>query len=133
MTRATASSPRTATWRTQAPGSVSIGARRSIVIDGYVYTVPVGKFDPRPNFKFYDMVGNAREWTQDCYASYAGVHTDGRAWEPADKVGSCARVLRGGSWINFPRYQRPANRSDVEPGFWGNDTGFRLARTLFTR
>ena len=64
--------------------------------DGYVYTAPVGKFDPSPNFKLYDMVGNAWEWTQDCKAGYADVHTDGRAWEPADKVGSCARVLRGG-------------------------------------
>ena len=96
----------------------------------YAFTAPVGKFDPSPNFKLYDMVGNAREWTQDCYASYAGVHTDGRAWEPADKVGSCARVLRGGSWGNTPRYLRPADRGGNAPDYRYLNSGFRLARTL---
>ena len=85
-----------------------------------------------PKFGLYDMVGNAWEWTQDCYASYAGVHTDGRAWEPVDKVGVCARVLRGGSWISDSWNLRPAVRNFSAPVVRVGNAGFRLARTLFT-
>ena len=97
--------------------------------DGFVYTAPVGSFKPSPNFKLYDMVGNAWEWTQDCKASYDLVPTDGSAYEPADKAAVCARVLRGGSWSNFPRNQRPANRNNNAPDNRNNNIGFRLART----
>jgi len=83
----------------------------------------------RPNaFGLYDMHGNVWEWTQDCWnANYSGAPGNGSAWES----GYCSRrVLRGGSWVNYPSYLHSASRSWNTPDdSYGN--GFRLARTLF--
>ena len=97
--------------------------------DGEVYTAPVGSY--RANgFGLHDMLGNIWEWTEDCWHdSYAGQPpTDGRAWTSG---GDCnLRVLRGGSWENYPRSLRAAYRvrGDVDVRDYGN--GFRVARTL---
>ena len=57
----------------------------------------------------YDMSGNVREWTEDCWnESYGGAPSDGRAWIS----GNCrARVLRGGSWNYLHKDLRASNRS----------------------
>ena len=73
--------------------------------DGYAGTAPVGSF--RANaFGLHDMLGNLWEWGQDCWnESYSGAPTDGSAWTSGD----CSRrVLRGGSWSNYPRNVRSA-------------------------
>jgi formylglycine-generating enzyme required for sulfatase activity len=95
--------------------------------DGYVYTAPVGSFQPNA-FGLYDMIGNVWEWTQDCWnESYQGAPTDGSAWG----MGDCGRrVVRGGSWGDEPQNCRCANRGWVEPGGRVSNLGFRLARTL---
>jgi formylglycine-generating enzyme required for sulfatase activity len=75
--------------------------------DGFVYTAPVGSFDPSPD-GLYDLAGNAWEW----------------AWDQeirADVVGT----LRGGSWMYFRkecllssyRYQVPADLRAPSIGF----------------
>ena len=95
--------------------------------DGYVFTSPVGTF--RPNgFGLYDMIGNANQWTQDCWnESYAGTPGDGSAWTG----GNCTmRVIRGGSWLNLPRDLRSAIRLRIVTGVRYGVLGFRLARTL---
>ena len=38
------------------------------------------------------------------------------------------RVLRGGSWLNYPRFARVANRNRYTPGYRYNDLGLRLVR-----
>jgi len=78
---------------------------------------------------FYDMIGNAWEWVEDCWHdSYAGAPKDGSAWVDA---GSCGeRVVRGGSWYDGPAYLRVAIRDWFHPDVRNYDLGFRVARTL---
>ncbi len=92
-------------------------------------TVPVNSFSPNP-FGLYNVHGNVWEWTQDCWnEDYSGAPTDGSAWT----TGDCRyRVLRGGSWLNFPAFLRSAYRSRDTPDDRGGNGGLRLARTLFT-
>ena len=97
--------------------------------DGYAYTAPVGSF--RPNaFGLYDMLGNAWQWTEDCYNdSYSGAPSDGSAW----MGGECRhRVQRGGSWYDVPGGLRSAIRDRSGPGYRSSLGGFRVARTLMT-
>ena len=88
---------------------------------------PVGLKAPN-QFGLYDMVGNVWEWTQDCWnPNYMGAPTDGSAWTK----GNCSqRVLRGGSWINFPQFLRSAFRSRNTTALRVNYVGFRVARDL---
>ena len=88
-----------------------------------------------PNaFGLFDMQGNVWEWTEDClHETYAGAPTDGSAWTTG-----CSgiynnydyRVLRGGSWSNFPALLRSAYRIRNLLSFRFNFYGFRLARDL---
>jgi formylglycine-generating enzyme required for sulfatase activity len=92
-------------------------------------TVAVGTFSANP-FGLYDVHGNVWEWVQDCYVeTYTGAPTDGSAVKPGTECTS-SRVLRGGSWINFPQGLRSAYRDRVAPTDRGYDVGFRLARAL---
>ena len=83
-----------------------------------------------PNaFGLFDMHGNVWEWTQDCWhETYAGAPTDGGAWTTG--CSGNYRVLRGGSWFNFPATLRSAIRIWYFPGSRRTSDGFRLARDL---
>ena len=99
--------------------------------DDYVYTAPVGKFSAN-GFGLHDMLGNVKEWTQDCYHAgqdYRGAPADGSAWTS----GECPyRVLRGGSWLSYSRLLRAAFRHRGAADDRVNDAGVRVARTLLT-
>jgi formylglycine-generating enzyme required for sulfatase activity len=96
--------------------------------DGHTFTTKVGSFKPNA-FDLYDMLGNAREWLQDCYtASYRGRPADGRAWVWA---GGCElRGVRGGSWATRPSETRAAARGAELQGVRQSDLGFRVVRAL---
>jgi formylglycine-generating enzyme required for sulfatase activity len=91
----------------------------------------VESFAPNP-FGLYGMLGNAWEWTEDCWhPSYIGAPDDGSAWMEPD----CDKhVIRGGSWDNLPVFVRSAARSGLGPHDDQSDysslTGFRVARDL---
>jgi formylglycine-generating enzyme required for sulfatase activity len=92
-------------------------------------TAPVGSF--RSNgFGLYDMLGDVRHWTQDCWNSnFVDAPADGSAWSKGD----CdQRVFRGGDWYSFPWIVRSADRSKSDSGPQGRENiiGFRVARTL---
>jgi formylglycine-generating enzyme required for sulfatase activity len=90
-------------------------------------TVPVDFFkEPNP-WGLYQVHGNVYEWVEDCWhPTYDGAPSTGSAWieEKCD-----SHVLRGGSWVNAPRYLRAAHRAYTFSED-ANTVGVRVARTL---
>jgi formylglycine-generating enzyme required for sulfatase activity len=99
--------------------------------DGYADLAPAGRFSAN-GFGLYDVIGNVREWVQDCATgSYVGRPRDGRAWE---WLGGCGeRVLRGGSWLTPPEESRSGARAAAPAELHSSDTGFRVALDLAGR
>lgn len=90
--------------------------------DGYAGTSPVGHYRPNP-FGLYDMLGDAWEWTADCFREDYTLAAE----PPPD--GECSRrAIRGGSWHNYPNVLRAANRFWLSPDNRSSSIGFRLAR-----
>ena len=91
-------------------------------------TAPVGSF--RANaFGLHDVSGNVWEWVEDCrHEDYRGAPTDGSAWTSGGNCG--LRVLRGGSWLDYPPDLRSANRNRNIAGARFGGGGFRVSRTL---
>jgi len=90
--------------------------------------VEVGSLPANP-FGLHEVHGNVWEWVEDgCHEDYEGAPKDGSVWtQGAD---NSKRVLRGGSWNNFPRLVRAASRVWCLMGIRSNNHGFRVARTL---
>jgi formylglycine-generating enzyme required for sulfatase activity len=92
--------------------------------DGFAEEAPVKTYQPNA-FGLYDMIGNAAEWTEDCYAegAYAGkAPSSGQAHVTPDcEVG----VIRGGSWASSPGTARSAYRRS------GNESSIGLRVALF--
>jgi formylglycine-generating enzyme required for sulfatase activity len=78
------------------------------------------------------MLGNAYEWTLDCWhENYNGAPPpDGSAWLEADGGDCSRRVVRGGSWYGGPLDLRSAGRVRYYTDVASNVTGFRVARAL---
>ncbi|NMG60332.1 formylglycine-generating enzyme family protein [Geitlerinema sp. P-1104] len=86
-------------------------------------TTPVGSF-PANGFGLYDMHGNVWEWCFDLWhENYEGAPTDGSPWVTGKEQ---RRLLRGGSWLNNPRYCRSADRDRNTPDDRNNVIGFRV-------
>lgn len=95
-------------------------------------TTAVGSFPPNA-FGLYDMHGNVWEWCLDhWHENYDGAPTDGSAWISENENSN--RLLRGGAWLDLPRYCRSAGRGNNTPVNRDNRFGFRVvcvaARTL---
>ncbi|MBD1213839.1 MAG: formylglycine-generating enzyme family protein [Dolichospermum circinale Clear-D4] len=96
-------------------------------------TTAVGSFGVANNFGLYDMHGNVWEWClDDWHDDYKGAPTDESAWfNSDDKLSDKSKpaVMRGGSWIFYPRFCRSASRfSNLrdERGSIDYSIGFRV-------
>ncbi len=87
---------------------------------------PVGA-KPANAFGVYDMHGNMGEWVQDIWQEDLG--TDPQT-DPVGTGDDVRKVVKGGSYWNDPRFDRPAIRSGGYPTSAGRTTGFRIARAL---
>ncbi len=120
--------------------------------DGYAENAPTGQYKPNP-FGLHDMLGNVREWVEDCHQEgYEGAPSDGsvrphghaceKVFEgkcmdnvaggsaPAD-VDTCEkRVVRGGAWVDGGSTARAAYRYAEAEDFSNYQVGFRVARDL---
>lgn len=76
----------------------------------------------------HDLLGNASEWTQDCWnESCTGTPADGRTWES----GECGqRVFRGSTYSFVRSVLRLARRAETNSGNRCDGYGFRVVRTL---
>ena len=89
-------------------------------------TTPVGQLNNANAYGLSDMHGDVWEWCQDhWHDSYKGAPDDGSAWIESDNTDR--RVVRGGSWYNYPRSCRSAHRSSNLPGFRDFIIGFRVS------
>ncbi|MEY4805765.1 MAG: hypothetical protein RLZZ206_154 [Cyanobacteriota bacterium] len=94
-------------------------------------TTPVGMF-PANAWGLQDMHGNVWEWCLDeWHESYEGAPTDGRVWAEhvegeKGKEREQTRLVRGGSWLNYPRECRSAFRFHFRPDFAFLSVGFRV-------
>ncbi len=92
-------------------------------------TTQVWSFQTANAFGLYDMHGNVWEWCADhWHDNYEGVPLDGSAWLSGDE--NQYRVMRGGSWINYPELCRAASRAKGLPYDLSYYIGFRVVCAL---
>jgi len=92
--------------------------------DGVMLLSVAGQY--RPNaWSIRDIVGNVTEWCQDAYQKdYPGGGSDEAAASGDERS---ARVMRGGSWLDGPDFNRSATRLAFPPQARRDFVGFRVA------
>jgi formylglycine-generating enzyme required for sulfatase activity len=100
------------------PAAATFHARRTSAVGAH----------PANAFGLFDMVGNAGEWVEDCYApNYNLAPVTGAAVE-ADECSR--RVYRGGGFADLAPALRVAARKSGAPNDRTLTLGFRIAKTI---
>jgi len=86
-------------------------------------THPVGQKKPNA-WGLYDMHGNVWEWVQDYFNDE--YYAESPPVDPKGPASGGARVLRGGSWFDYPDDCRAAPRNRHSPGDRSTNNGFRF-------
>jgi len=89
-------------------------------------TKPVGSKAANP-WGLKDVHGNVWEWCWDWWGNYPGTGQTDYRGGTADSGG---RVVRGGSWYDYPWFVRSGHRYTLNPGSVYNNVGFRLLRSV---
>jgi formylglycine-generating enzyme required for sulfatase activity len=79
-------------------------------------------------FGLYDILGNVWEWVNDWYGR--NYYQNSPSQDPTGPASGQHRVVRGGSWGNYPRVVRASVRHNNLPGYGNNVNGFRCAREV---
>lgn len=93
----------------------------------YLLTTTSARAYPPNPFGLYDMMGNAAEWTMDCFnPTFEGAPADGKAW----LAGACERrIVRGGHWYSYWP-ELAVFRQGIPTDLRSNSIGFRVARDV---
>lgn len=95
--------------------------------DGSYFTASVGSWPPN-EYGLYDLVGNVREWTLDCWN---GDHRRRPEGQGAWLSGDCGdRVIKGSSWLTGKPGISPAHRLGEPVDAAYNAVGFRVVREV---
>ena len=107
-------------------GNNRIDPSKANYFDTDIYTTsPVGCFpDGASIYGTMDMIGNVWEWCNNWHDRNS--YFDNQSVDYSTKESETSRVLRGGSWGNFAKFCRAANRLIDSQNSKDNYIGFRL-------
>ncbi len=75
---------------------------------------------------FFDLLGNVWEWCLDGFDEDMYKKLPPETKDPIGPYNSSERSLKGGSFLDYARSLRPADRFGLDKESGSNDIGFRL-------